>query len=818
MNDFTKRLLQPTTALLPAVAVALAISTPTAAKERFTKGYQSPYKITIPDNARRNFKSTMKLNSPRHSSVVIEDMLISEDFEYFEEGTNDAPDTEYLLASSNFEPGIYIDTDLTKQPGWWGDWVYSAGGACALMCPDYNNMGYIATPLGDYSGEVTISFKAKAFPCEVTGTSVMVAPYVNCGTSAPKAAETDGTPNDCNVRLYPDQGWTNISYTFKNYSADPDGSIIISCTGWAIIDDIQVNVRPTFIAQPVVKPLSDIKADSFTINWNPVRKSFNYWIDLYKKVYKSTEPASFRADFENGLPPESDGWTFFANAENNITEDKGNTGSRGLLMRNGDSFTCPADNSTLKTFKMWMRAYNDNPDAELDGRLQIEVLDNEGWSHYGTYDLYFFTGDNADNFIDIAAEAPEFTDAYKCIRFTLDKLSEGTYAVIDDCEALFSPEFEMVEQENPDEEEGFYEYYYATVNRDKELSYTFSDLDPEGDYYYRVRAHYVNTFSDSKLHHAFFVSTPQVKNATEIEYDSYTANWEASPKATKYSVRNFGRQTIDEDDWYAILSEDFSKIDSSITEATDPYSPETLWNYPETDLDEYTIQPGWRGLLNTTAIGMLGCEDSQMMTTYIITPLLDLTNNTSTRIRIKAHGYEDSGLIVRGGGKTYLINYTSDGDGTRASLDGYVDLDITGLTTLMFYDYGMAPFMIDEIEIGQYLSKGDYVHTLLDTKEVDAPATSCTFENLDKDEYADYDYDVTAIYELDGETTKSSPSGRAWVNLITKETSGISEASVSNIVVEKARYTADGIRLSKPAKGLNIVVTSDGSVIKQMVR
>ncbi len=801
-----------------ASALALVLVAPTAARERMHKANEPRKAIVIPDNARRGDNGT-RLDILR-SQVTTEDIVISEDFEYFEEGTNDAPDQTYLLASSVYEPGIFIDPDLTKQPGWWGDWVYSAGGAAALMCPDYNNLGYIATPMGDYSGEVTVTLRAKALPCGITGTSIYVAPYIDCGATYPTYAETDGSVDDCEVRLYPDQGWTRISYTFKNYSANPDGAIIISASGWALIDDVEVSIKPTFIAEPVVKELTDITPDGFSINWNPVRKSFNYWIDLYEKVYTGTGDTTKSLDFENGLPGEEEGWTFSLTGENPISDTEGYDGSKGLILLEGDSYASPEGSAAMKNYVFWPRAINPEGSSKVDGYIYFDVMKDGEWEQYGYYDLYWFTGSDDYNFIDFGYEDSSFAEQYTALRVRVKGLSEGTYVIIDEVEVTYAPSFEMVEQENPDDEEGAYGYFYATVDRDAPLTYHFSNLKPEGEYYYRVRSHYVSTFSDSKLHHAFFVADPEALPATEIAEDCYTANWTAVPKATSYLINSYGRDSIAEAGWYALLDEDFSKITDDYTDVTDPYQAEALWNYPACGLDEFTQQPGWTGLLNTIAVGMLGCEDAQWMTTYITTPVIDLSNSQAMRLRLKAYGYDGSGLIVKGGGKTYLINYESDGSGDTGILDGYVDLEITGRTTLQFYDYGMAPFIFDEIQVIQYLEPGAMVYTLLDTYEVDAPATSLKIEGLDKDAFTDYAFDVTAKYAMDSKTvTTSNSSSPVWVNLRSGETGGLESVAMGvEVATEVARYSIDGRRLARPTKGINIVVFSNGKVVKEVVR
>lgn len=66
------------------------------------------------------------LNAPANRVSIDErDILVDEDFSSFTAGTNDEPDTLNYLASSYYEPGIYIDPSLTKDGTWGGDFVHS---------------------------------------------------------------------------------------------------------------------------------------------------------------------------------------------------------------------------------------------------------------------------------------------------------------------------------------------------------------------------------------------------------------------------------------------------------------------------------------------------------------------------------------------------------------------------------------------------------------------------------------------------------------------------------------------------------------------
>mgnify|MGYP000441181225 FL=1 len=74
--------------------------------------------------------------------------------------------------------------------------------------------------------------------------------------------------------------------------------------GAVLIDDVEVTTKATFIATPKIVGITDFQADNFTVEWQPVRKAYNYYIDLFKKVYTSDTDGVFSEDFENFTPQE----------------------------------------------------------------------------------------------------------------------------------------------------------------------------------------------------------------------------------------------------------------------------------------------------------------------------------------------------------------------------------------------------------------------------------------------------------------------------------------------------------------------------------
>lgn len=105
-----------------------------------------------------------KLTPKRAQSQQTE--LIAEDFSNFTSGSIDNPDTLNWVANTWKGTSNDIAPSLTHQPGWIGNFVAQAGGAAGLRAPGaaYQTSAFIATPAQDYSGTVTVTFRARRWP------------------------------------------------------------------------------------------------------------------------------------------------------------------------------------------------------------------------------------------------------------------------------------------------------------------------------------------------------------------------------------------------------------------------------------------------------------------------------------------------------------------------------------------------------------------------------------------------------------------------------------------------------------------------------
>lgn len=564
--------------------------------------------------------------------------------------------------------------------------------------------------------------------------------------------------------------------------------------------------------------VTDFQADRFTIAWQPLRKALDYSVDLYKKVYTSDADGAFAEDFENFTAPQ-EGWT---TTSTETAAGAGPDGSTALILRGGDTLTTPENGATYKSMDFYLKFVTHYEDPSYSwGAVYIDGLTEAGWKAVSyIYAYYFAEGD----MVNLADEIYGFANTYKAIRIRPADMEEGEYIIVDNVGITTNRPsvLERVWGENSSdwgEDSNDTRYDYT-----EDTEYTFTGLDPETEYYYGVRGHYVFTYSDKVLYHALGVCPPKALPATGVDSrGAFTANWEKAPKATGYVVSMYGVEQIEEtSDDYVLLEETFDKVDESVTSATDWASPDMLGNYDGSSLDEYTQLPGWLGAGNTLAQGMLGCEYSPYILTEIITPEIYVGNDDELKMYMKAYGDAGDQLILRlADGSVYYVPFETAADGT-----GYIDntyiMPVTSETMRMeIYTYNYGAFMLDELRFTQAVEKGDMLKTTVATVETDAETTSYEFTNLDAYGFNRYGYHVISQFDYEGESTTSVSSDIVIVDLGTGEseiTTGIEEAAQAVEATETARYSVDGRRLAAPQRGLNIVKMSDGTTRKVVVK
>lgn len=742
--------------------------------------------------------------SAAQSSSASSIVLVNEDFSQWTAGTSDLPDTSKPLASE--DSSIYIDPSLTADGTWAGSGVYSAGGSCALISPDGESVAEVLTPLGDYSGEITVSCRIKAISVTRDGETVTkgstldIVPYIG-GYLSGSQAKTDAE-NGYSIRVYPKQGWNEVQFTFSNYSADNSGFIAFATQNALVIDDIKITSTATFIAEPAILPAQSFKDDGFTIRWQPVRKAYDYCVDLYKKVYTSDGDAHIVVDFDDtGL---DDTWTVNHYA---LTDDQGEDQSAALLLDSGDTLATPYNYSKYKSAKFFMKVIGpDDLDKYSYGYVYIDVLAEDGWLTVGAFTAGgFLEGRTVD--VDQSLQYA-FANNYYGFRLR-PELEEGSQLILDNFDMTTGRAgyLEPVFCDQSSQFGGDDTYYDDT----EDCTYTFSGLEPTTEYYYRVRSHYIRQFSKSTTYHAFGVSAPTQLTAHDVQSDAYTVEWKAAPKATSYTVNDYLVYTATKDEAdHVLLEETFDDVD--VTDATDIDELYTFANYTDTSLDDYADNAGWMGTNNGVLSGMMGCDYNYYLG-YLQTPELFTSNNDAFTISVKAYGYYGDDLLIYTADDTYSLAFDDQGDGEHGYLDKTITLQSGWKNQkLVLLTNAGAPFVIDYFKVTQDLKAGARVLTFNGSADVEAGYESYRFTALKGNNHA---VSVTSHYLYDAATADSDPSSYLFINL--DGTDGIRiNAATDADAYEIGRYSVTGEKLSKPVRGINIIRLSNGKVTKRI--
>ncbi|MGM9816564.1 MAG: hypothetical protein ACI304_05850 [Lepagella sp.] len=719
---------------------------------------------------------------------------VDEDFSLMTAGTEDTPDDAMICDNLWNIPDTYF-----HQPGWTGMGVQQAGGTCALAYPNYG--GVINTPIGDYSGTISISFRTKALDNNNNDNvrlsvglcyDIKSASILTYKTVTAKKGE-----------------WTDYSITFECDYGGEDAFVQFNCYDYIVLDDVKVEKDQSILAEPVLKSATDFTYDGFTANWGSVGGATDYLLTVYKKTAQSDDDMAFDEDFSTvatGLP---EGWTMTRGDDTTdlLYSDEQSGISDAIKIANGDTICMPDNGGTLLSLEFDVIEGNIPFDEYgAKGTIILEGWDGYRWNNEG----YIFASNfnlEDDNKVHHIIKTNDVAGNYSSLRFRVEKLDEGAFFAIDN--------FKW-ETTAPTVHDYLFEDKVV-----EETSYTLTDLDPEADYYYTVRAHNAETgvvsLGPTQCMDAFGVAKPYLKEATEVDArGGYTANWEPAPKATSYLISNYDVYTATETITdHVVLIEDFSALDGNGYTPQEPYA---FNNTTMESLDEFTDYSGWYGFLSGVADGAIGAVGVPEfgIAGQLQSPELTLCNNGGTfHIKVSACGmYEGEVLYIytAKGMKGIACDLLTDYQTFEADIeDGEMD-DI-----LVFETEYNTPFFITDIEVTQTLNEGDKVYTLIEeAREEGNQASSHRFSGLSREECHTYAYAVNSIYKRYFDTVWSERTERMEVDL--NESAGINDATITTDYDQHAEifYTIDGSRISQPAKGINIVRGADGKYRKMV--
>lgn len=774
----------------------------------------------VPMNQSTPALTPLKKAIAKSADEVTNYILIDEHFDGVKEGSQDSPSATPLMSTADYYAGRGIDQSIIGGGSWTCENAFAAGGAVALCCPNLMTAGYINTPIADYSGEITISFKAK--PLENNGEKksyVFVYPYFGDYRSPNVARYAEITPMSFNLYAA-DENWTEVEMTFNNYSSNNDGFISISCQhGTAVlIDDIKVTTRPTFVADPVLKP-AEFGTNTVTACWHPVRRAFDYYLRLYKKSLIGEGNAEYEEDFDDVLPDGSnlpEGWVF--NVEKlQISENGGYDGTPGIMLKNGETLETIKNGAKYHNASVWLKAYYPNKeaaDADMDAMVFIDVCSEGKWYPFAGYYMAMLVDEPAEDDMMTLADwyLTDFADRYEAIRIRIkDSNCADAYVVADHfyIETGQPLTYELIKDKDG--------YEYTLVEGEKfeikfensDDNYPYHGLKKDCDYAYSLQSHYLLEKSKPVFANLDGVYTPTVNKPQETAY-GFTASWEPVYAATSYRIDNYGVRSLKASTSDCIVFEE--KFDNTKCPTTSPLYPEELDNPEITDLSNYSDLPGWGGINNVYVNGMMGFSGG-----YLITPLIHLPNAETATVRIVYQSTSYDVLTMTDSeGRVYYNECTGTSDMNRTEAVFTIP---TGSKPCEFTIRSMyrQPILIDQFTVSQDTKAGNKVFTYLGSKFEDTPATETVFDALEQTGFTGFAYSVTAMRQSQqGGYFFSSPSNFRFAGT-PQMFEGMTEAVVpvaeTDITVE-GYYSLDGIHHSVPFKGINIVRMSDGSVKK----
>ena len=804
---------------LAALAVGMMAAPAPRALKPAAKAMKASAPVTVASTV-----TPAPLRAPQKAASVQTAMeVLVEDFNLVPKGEIVNGKYTTRLAAHQYEPGRYIDNALTPNSGTWeGDLVYAGTeGSVVIYSTNPLNSAYIATPLGDYSGDVALSMRVRAVPANwgtdeepafQNGADIEVS-VKKGGYDGSESANAEAIPSKL---IYCKGGWHEVSFTFRNMDADSDGYLYITTPQALEIDWIKVTDACTYLPEPHLRPVTNVTESSMQLNWDDVRLSSNFYVDLWERREGDDPGLNEIYDFENGLPEGASVINIESNepADYTIEDAVGNNGTKGLVIKSDNVAFATAnygkklssaivgyrvDVANWETFNQW-------------GVLIFDVLTDEGWKEYASDMLS--NGVTEGEMSGLILEDETFTNQFYAIRVYALGLGEGNSLIFDDFQLQADAPFELVRVYRPGyEKEGWedddpYNYYIYT---DK-TSIVIEDLDPVTEYYYRVRSHNLYDFSTGEKHHVDAIATPVVKPATDITESGFTANWEPVSKAEQYTLSVYAAETVEEDtEDYCIFDEAFSKATG---EGDFPYY-EDLWNFDLTSMDEYTDEKGWIGYVNNMGNQTIGGAD--FMGGYLMTPPLMVKEDRLVELTISGKGWSGDAFMLlfqKAGGYT-LVKFNENDE-------AYETLVIEGMQQgeqIQISAANSGAWALEGFSLYQDMKKGElvlkqYAEQTLPAGTVSAPV-ACSVDDSEQ-----YMYTVKSAYTYQRQPIASEASDSVLVNVKTGESAGtLTNTSPSACVAtEVARYAIDGTRVGPDYRGIVLIHFSDGSVRKTTVK
>ncbi|MGN0221161.1 MAG: hypothetical protein ACI4BA_03445 [Prevotella sp.] len=740
-----------------------------------------------------------------------EETVVDEDFALMAKGSETEPDSEMFVsvADANYP---FVDDSLTHAPGWSGQNLFQAGGTVCLGSTD-GVSGYLNIPMGDYSGEVTATFRVK----NISNVNAYVcATFCKNGVMNPEmVSETAGKTM---VTLRKSTDWQTVELKFDNTYGKTDCFMQINCMmGRVVVDDVKVVVRTTFLTAPVMHSARDFTFDGFTASWSSVAKAEEYLFTLYEQVAVSDADSSLVVEDFEGLSvtdgkiaPASipEGWTISIADNKQVYEgeDDGLLGGKYSLRlsSSGDMLVTPNNGGMLKHFNIEVYKVKTGTGTP---KISVEVYDGAKWVMLGSFYVAEGIPDikPANLLLDYnIGKTPRFYQVrITCLDFN------GTEVAFDNLDMVTT---------TPTRKQ-----FVLTDSVVCDTAVVLKGLNPESDYYYyvRSRSNTLNMLSSvpDEVIFALGVATPEALPAENADArGGFTARWNGVPKATGYEVDLFSVYCAEKAVTGVVVLEDDFNGEYTTGTVANPYS---IYNYSLNSLDGYADNIDWYGVWNLSAESALGCEDYDY--TYsageLQTPELSLGNgNGDFNVTLRVCGTDGDYLVVKNlAGYYNAVALSSEYTEVTIPMKEGQQNDI-----LTFTAYNGHLFLIDKITVTQDLNAGDKVWRKMELAKADGNKTdSYRFSNLEEQDNTIFAYDVVAVYNKNGRKAYSKVSNKVEVDLFGNDT-GINDVpSPGNAATtQPAVYDLSGRKLDAgKAVGKGIfIIKADGKTRKVSVR
>lgn len=676
-------------------------------------------------------KSFRQETMPRNTQEY--ETLVDEDFSLFTAGSEANPDPNNIVNPETY----YVYPQYTHQPGWSGGVIQQAGGICYFG--DWYN-AYINTPEFEMAGSVHISFRARLESGNPSITSVGLL----YGLDYPSVID------DASFNMT--SQWQTYEFDLFNPESR-DVFIQINCYNEWFLDDFVVTRELNFTPAPEVFEATNYTMDGFTAHWGEVTTAEKYLLSVYKKDFYGPETVhadreSFEninndgqwIDYDNPNFPEGWGIKLQAGNQRQVTNDA-HSGNIALTMdAEGDTIILPKNGGRFLESTVWLKILEINSGDDSD--LEIIVKRNGKWTYTGIfYWASYLYNNHANEWFDddiinwIYNEYDEVGLAYT---------GEGVVWAIDDWDYTTSQACTV---------------NYVFEDREVDvpnLSFVVTGLDPAEDHYYYVKAYNAENGASATSDYVscFGLCPPIVEQASGIDDGTYTANWQAHPKADAYEIHNYYVTTAVADQPNALVFyEDFVQVHNGL----EPQNYMIDDDMMEHRLDRYTTQPDWTGRATILAEGMLGASTNDYYYSgRVITPQITLNNAETFHLKVTIWFQEGAKIEITAltTGEMQYFEFAETGFQT-------LEMDFnagpeSGRERLKFLTRYGTPFLIDMMQITQDQHVGDKTYNILSWDLMgDGSTESFTYTGLDGYQWEDFAYDLIAIHTAFGDKYQS---------------------------------------------------------------